>query len=285
MKRILQFVLSVVLLTSCTKQESTESSQIEIKFSAGINNPRSKTAIDTWTNTPVGFAKGISSSNYTEAWNAMVSYTGYVNFLPTRYYPNTAANKVYLKGYAPQGVFSDGIITFPEMNGTQDILLSNEQNGSISDRFDQPDKGFAFSHSLAQLNFTVIADSSFPLGVNLTHIIVNGTNLPVSMNVATGVITYATTTLPITSFVGTQSITSITSDKLGTIMVEPNKSITLTIIAGGVTYNDIAPTIENGIPLQAGTAYTIALTFKSTQIAAMATITPWKEMTGSGMVI
>ncbi|MEG1899011.1 MAG: fimbrillin family protein [Bacteroidales bacterium] len=288
MKKISLFILALFLLASCSKQEIAETSQVEIKLLAGVNNLQSKAAIDAWANTPVSFAKGSATATYLEAWNATVASTGYVSFFPAMYYPtnkDTISAQIYLKGYTPQGKFNAGAVTFSDMNGTQDILLSNEQTGSITDRFDQASKSFKFNHCLTQLNFTVVADTYFPNETKLTSIIVNGTKLPISMNIASGAITYATNATPINSFTGTMTISKTVSSKLGTVMVEPGKAITLTVIAGGVTYNNVAITMDSDTTPQAGTAYTVALTFKLSDIVAKATIAPWKQGAGSGTVI
>lgn len=285
MKKILLSAMAIALLAGCAKEESAQNlSQVEISLSAGINNLKSRAAIDAWADTPVSFAKGAATSAYNKTWDATVASTGAVTFDPIQYYPATAAEQVFLKGYAPRGTFSEGIVTFAGMNGTQDILLSGEVSGGILDRFNQASKEFTFNHCLAQLNFTVVADHTFVGPVDLTSIKVNGTRLPVSMNIASGAITYASTATAITSFTGTQAITQNLSQKLGTVMVEPGKVITLTIVAGGVPYDDVAITIDTDLTPKAGTAYTIKLTFKSAAVELTTSVTPWTNGTGAGEV-
>lgn len=285
MKKNILSVLAILVIAGCSEQKIDTNAGAEIKLSAGIKQVTTKGAIDTWANTPVSFAKGSATNKYLDTWDATISADGDVTLNPTRYYPPTAKEQIFLRGYAPQGTFTGGSVVFSRnINGTQDILLSDEKSGGVLDRF-TPEKSFTFSHLLTQLNFTIVADQSFADGANLTSIQVNGTKLPLAMNVESGIITYAATSAPIISFADTKAITSTVSKPFGTVMVEPQRPITLTIVAGGVTYTNIAVTIDDDVTPQVGTAYTIALTFKSVAIDAKATVTPWKAGSGSATVI
>lgn len=280
MKKLILAALAIVAIVGCSKRGNTDESSTVIELTAGVNSTKStKTPINAWADTPVSFAKGLTSGNYDAEWKAVVAASGIVTLSPIQTYDQQAT--FFLKGYTPQGTYAADMVTFSGMDGTQDILLSNEKSGSLAVKFSGD---FAFAHKLTQLNFTVVGDATYGTGKNLTSIVVNGTKLPVSMRLSNGEITYATTTTTITSFSGTQPITTTATAPFGAVMVEPGVPVTLTIEAGGKTYTDIPVSIADDPLPQAGTAYAIAISITGDdKINLRAIVTPW--LSGVGEVV
>lgn len=280
MKKLMLFTLTFVISCGCSRSEHPQDTPTEIKLTAGVTIPNATRApIDTWADTEIAFAKGTATQNYTHTWEATVSVDGKVTLLPAQLYNPTET--FFLRGYTPRGRFSDGEVWFEGMDGTQDILLSDEKSGSLAAKFNGT---FAFAHQLAQLNFTVQCNEAYGTDKVLTAIEVNGTRLPVSMQLTDGTITYTAQTVPIVAFAGTQSISQTVSKPFGAVMIEPGAAITLTLIANGKTYKDLPVAIAGGGTPQVGTAYTLAIVISGdSQVSLSATITPW--LSGSGEVI
>lgn len=284
MKKLIFPVLVLAAMTSCTKEVIDNSAPQEIKLSASVSNvATSRAPIDGWNNTPVTFAKGTATGVYDASWNATVSTGGGVILTPSQVYHDTET--FFLRGYAPQGTVTGTTVSFPAgMNGTQDILLSQELSGSKAVRFVEGTP-FIFDHQLTQLNFKIVGSSEYLKNgaKNLTSIRVNGTALPVSMDIATGTITYNGAAASITAFAGVEPITTtVTAAAFGAVMVEPGKILTLTVEAGGNTYLDVPVIINGGGNAVKGTAYTITISIKSDdEIHLWAQITPWINDFGS----
>lgn len=105
----------------------------------------------------VFFAKGNESGKYTEVWKASVMKDGRTVMTEPKFYPSDNS-RIYLCGFAPEGKLTgDGQITWV-INGRQDIMVTDEQNGSLTDMFWQERKTFSFIHLLTQLRFRLCCD-------------------------------------------------------------------------------------------------------------------------------
>lgn len=106
----------------------------------------------------VFFVKGLIPAEYTEIWKAYVKADGKATLTEPRYYPSDDS-RIYLRGFAPEGrLGGDGQITW-SIDGKQDILVTDEQNGCLTDMFWQEKKAFVFTHLLTQLRFRFQCDT------------------------------------------------------------------------------------------------------------------------------
>lgn len=107
----------------------------------------------------VFFAKGNESGKYTEIWKAYVKADGSTDLAEPKYYPSDDS-RVYLRGFAPGGRPSDDGQIVWSIDGKQDILVTGEQNGCLTDMFWQEGKAFVFIHLLTQLRFRFQCDTA-----------------------------------------------------------------------------------------------------------------------------
>lgn len=106
----------------------------------------------------VFFAKGNKSGNYKEVWKACVERNGRTALSGTKYYPSDNST-VYLRGFAPEGKLGARMTVGYRIDGRQDILVTDEQEGRLTDMFWQEQKTFEFSHLLTQLRFRLRIDA------------------------------------------------------------------------------------------------------------------------------
>ena len=107
---------------------------------------------------PVFFAKGNESRKYTEIWKASVKPDGSTDMAGPKYYPSDDS-RIYLCGFAPEGKQDSAGKRKYSVDGQQDILVSNEQSGSLTDMFWREEKSFEFLHLLTQLRFRLCCDA------------------------------------------------------------------------------------------------------------------------------
>ena len=62
------------------------------------------------------------------------------------------------------------------LDGSQDLLVSDEQSGCLSDMFWQDSKKFTFKHLLTQLNIRVRVEEGYPEGACLTRMQIGGSH-------------------------------------------------------------------------------------------------------------
>ncbi len=105
------------------------------------------------------FARGNTPGVYGDTWKACLETGGRTELLETHYYP-ADNSPVYLRGYYPGAQRSTDNRLHYTLDGSQDLMLSNEQSGRLTDMFWQETKSFRFEHLLTQLRFEVKADST-----------------------------------------------------------------------------------------------------------------------------
>ena len=121
----------------------------------------------------IAFAAGTSPGTYSEIWESQVNGEEAVP-LQSRYYPEDG-NRLYLRGYYPMmEPASNGVVY--RLDGSQDLLVSNEQSGCLSDMFWQDSKKFKFKHLLTQLNIRVRVEEGYPEGACLTRMQIGGSH-------------------------------------------------------------------------------------------------------------
>lgn len=121
----------------------------------------------------IAFAAGTSPSTYSEIWESRVNGKEAVP-LQSHYYPEDGS-RLYLRGYYPMTEpGSNGVVY--RLDGSQDLLVSDEQSGCLSDMFWQDSKKFTFKHLLTQLNIRVRVEEGYPEGACLTRIQIGGSH-------------------------------------------------------------------------------------------------------------
>ncbi len=206
-----------------------------------------------------------------------------------QYYKPTGEN-AYFIGFYPAGtVDASGVVTFTSITGKEDVLLSNELDaGARGSATASPE--LTFKHKLALIKFTFKQGTGYPDKDQVTSLTVKGAELPATMDLSDGSITYTTDkkTTGISAFTGgTYAITtsgSTTSDA-DALMIEPGKDITLDITTskGSFTVSKVKINGSDSEITAAGAQYNISIIFNAAEANANATITPWgAEIAGEG---
>jgi len=200
-----------------------------------------------------------------------------------QYYEPSGEN-AYFIGFYPAGTVSNtGIVTFTDMTGKQDLLLSNELDagarGSVTNS-----PALTFSHKLALIKFTFKQGTGYPNNDNVTGLTVKGVELPASMKLSDGTITYTTdkAATGITAFSSKNYAINAAGTAINdedALMIEPEKDITLEITTekGTFTVSSVKINNSDSEKIAAGKQYNISITFNGTAANATATITPWGE--------
>lgn len=132
----------------------------------------------------VFFVKGNESGKYQEIWKASIGKNGSTILSEPKYYPADNSS-VYLRGFAPLGKLTERMtITYP-MDGQQDIIVTDEQHGCLTDMFWQDTKSFQFMHLLTQLRFRLRLDEKgLADGWKLREVGIDGVKRDVALSLA-----------------------------------------------------------------------------------------------------
>lgn len=294
MKKIILSLLAIAAMTSCTKSSEEEidpNAPVEIKLQASIDNTpiiigRSAGAVDGLTKEITDVAL-VYLEGTTPTWTTVtedkvlttsIAQTSGTITLPSKlYFPADGSNANFI-GYHPKTncTLATGTITFTGLNGQQDIMYAPASSGNktTEDGCIKP----TFSHKLSQLKFQFEKDASYAATATIKELKINGTKLPVSMNLSDGVVTYEGTSSPITVF--TDKTYSIAEAGNGTpvtdiIMVEAGASITaditITIDSKDINVTNVPITLTS----VAGKAHLITLTFKQKEVSGQAEVAEW----------
>ena len=145
-------LLLLLLCSSCTERTlETRPDPVPIRLYTGI---RTRAAVDAFDATPVCIACGSSSGVYAQVWDG-VATAGEIVLTPVRYYPEDGSS-LYLRGYYPPvPLAADGTLAYT-LTGSEDLLLSDEQNGSFSSPFTSGGgKTLMYNHLLVKLDFSI----------------------------------------------------------------------------------------------------------------------------------
>lgn len=206
-----------------------------------------------------------------------------------QYYKPTGENAYFIGFYPAGSVSAEGVVTFTSITGKEDVLLSNKIDaGARGAAIESP--SLTFNHKLALVKFTFVKGTGYPDGDAVTELKVNGAELPATMKLDDGTMTYTTdkATNGIVAFTGgnysiSSSGTSIGDDDI--LMIEPGKDITLDITTNKGTFKVTKVKINNSESEKtvAGKQYNISITFNAAEANANATITGWGDaINGSG---
>lgn len=212
------------------------------------------------TTDTVCFAKGERSNAYSTVWKAEVK-GGKTVLLERRYYP-TDNSAVYLRGYSPVAAISDNRVGY-EIDGSQDICLTSEQVGRLSDMFWQESKCFSFAHLLTQLRFRVQCDTEEFL--QLLSLQVEGGRTQAVLDLSTGSLSFDGKPERIEACQDTLFFGSEPVSVPGAVMVEASVplSLTLEVVQSGgrsVVYERLPVVFDETDNLsKAGTSYLLSV--------------------------
>lgn len=285
MKKLLSCAVIAVAMMSCQKTEmNLPIDSREIKLTAGVLQMVSETKAPM---TGVAFAENTEIGLYGLSdgqtdWTAPFFNNtgtkvvgGAIVFTNQVYYPQD--NKaVDFYAFYPKGTpvtTDNGATVAYDLTSQEDILWATVKTGTLSS---QKANTLVFAHKLAKVNFKVKAGADFASGLNVTSIVVTGTNTAATMNIQTGALTFETPG-DINAFTGTEAIaTTVTATAFGDVMIQPGVAYTIKVTAGGVEYTT---TLVDAAPAE-GKAKTVTLTFLPTGVNVTTSITDWGTVTG-----
>lgn len=193
-------------------------------------------------------------------------------------------NSSKLVGWYPRTSVTDGVVNFT-IDGSTDVMLSNEVAGSASTPFSAEDKTFTFNHLLTQLQLKVYAIDAAALESwgTIISVKLKGQHTACSVTLPQS-ISFPTTGeasdlpasgigFPVTMGVGS----SVNAAESGYFMVAPIEGTSSVLLeietsAGGMK------TISIPVPIAgflAGNAYVITLSFSDLDIAGSASLGTW----------
>lgn len=282
MKKVFLAVLAIATMTSCSDEtgtvDSLSSEPVAIRMNAGVGNVNVgvRSAVNPGDAFAAQFIASATSGAYATAlWNieASIATNGTVTLNTPQYYPIDGAT-VFMKGFAPVGTVVTTAVAYT-ITGDEDIMITNELSGT---RATVTPLAFTFDHLLTQLKFKVIAaDNTYPAGVTLKEITVKDMQTAASLDLNSGNLTFSgvNSDLPVVT-AGTYAINTTGSTITELLMVNPGAAITLDIVINDGT-NDIPYTgvAVTGLTTVKGSSHLITITFKTTTVAATATVAPW----------
>lgn len=285
--------LLLCVLSGCSDSSSVPSPKTEgheLVLRAYSGNLASQEAVAG----SVCFAKGSESGKYTEIWEAFVASDGKVGWKTPKYYPHDDS-PVFLCGFAPVGELSEegeGDISY-RIDGSQDIQVTLEQPGSLTDMFWQTNKSFEFVHLLSQLRFRVCCDETGEMnGWKLTQLLAEGVQSEVRLSLAERSLSFSGEPGEMSVDMKPLPLGQEWSDVSGVIMLQPGVPVSLTAVvedSRGVEtrfeHLPVAFAEEGGLPL-AGTSYLLSVTLRGEGGSSLsARVAEWKRgNNGTGVI-
>ena len=236
----------------------------------------------------VGYSGTAAPTDWSSPYIANVAVNsgegGALAFATVQYYP-VNGDKVYFYAYSPvSGTYTAGSGSAAPavswtITGQEDIMAAQVTEGIAKNPVPanqrQPD--FAFTHKLKQVKFKVVRDASFEENVRLTSLTIIGANTEAAMDLATGAVTWGAATSDLTVYddAAGQDIPAAAAAVGKAMMLSPGASLKVRVVAGGVTYDDVAVTLAGTNAGAAGVCHEVTLTFKRKEIVPTATIAEW----------
>ena len=292
------FVLSA-LLAGCSAGEEagnalTDDAPVPILLGSGLSMDAStKTPITTGTSFEAGIAgwETKRTPDYTAAptWgggdvtiDATASTTPTaVTWDPQQYYHADEDMVTYMIAWHPAGTWNaaNNTVTFPNTDGSADVLWASPKHGTKADK-DDP-QNLAFEHKTAQLNFQVVAGTGLASGTTVQEIAVQDVQVPTGLKIENGTLIAGATTNYAALTEGSAVIGSTAAAVGNPLMIVPTGGNTLTVSVK--TSGSAAPlvgTVTLTENMQAGKAYTITLTFTQAAIEVTSTVAEWTTVPG-----
>lgn len=286
MKKLFIIVFATLGMVACTNEEDepiNNQDPVEIKLSAGVLEVTTKAAVNKGDAFDAQILKSESTGSYSSALTQSASFStdGSTTLSTPWFYSLDATKSSYLIGYSPKDEASkvekaDGIVTF-QIDGTQDVMISDEVSGNRDNSTEA--LKLSFAHKLTQIQFKVA------LSANLSTV----TDMTISSIKIKNVTPEVKLTLPTTvEFAGTAKDLDIneiyttalntTAQKSGYTMVPPAASYQIDIVTNKGTFNGVTIQPKTGGFLE-GSAHIVTLTFDNKSISASGEAAEW--VTGS----
>lgn len=293
---LLSFLAAGVLFSGCSKNESGDPSdggRVPIRLGSGVATV-SKAPVTDGTQFTAGIAGWENTSTETYAneplWNTMIQTTANattaqaVTWTAPQYYNADEGTTTYMKAWHPAGTLSGTSVTFENTGGDVDALLTPVVSGTKNNK---DGKVLAFAHQTAQINFKVKAGTGLDATTKLRSIKIKSVQLPTGFDLTkTGAaaVTYATAAdLSVPGITADATTISGTETSVGNpVMIKPitGNTFSIDVETNNATYTGKTVTVT-GSNIEAGTAYDVTLTFTQSTIELKATVTAWKDATGS----
>ena len=292
------FVLSA-LLAGCSAGEETgnalpDDAPVPILLGSGLSmGAATKAPITTGTSFEAGIAgwETKRTPDYTAAptWgggdvtiDATASTTPTaVTWDPQQYYHADEDMVTYMIAWHPAGTWNaaNNTVTFPNTDGSTDVLWASPKHGTKADK-DDP-QNLAFEHKTAQLNFQVVAGTGLASGTTVQEIAVQDVQVPTGLKIENGTLIAGAAT-NYAALPGGSAVIGSTAAAVGNpLMIVPTGGNTLTVSVK--TSGSAAPltgTVTLTENMQAGKAYTITLTFTQAAIDVTSTVDKWTTVSG-----
>lgn len=229
---------------------------------------------------------GIFTANATTAQS--------ISFNPDLYYnkkqvDGSSYETAYLIGVAPAGtVVTGGTVNFSAKDGEQDVMYASQISKGVESEAESNKNTFAFNHMTGQVSFTVKKEAAVTEVVTVKSIKLKAVQLPASIKLADGSVTYDTQAdLLLPNVINTQAITADGVATGNPVMIAPVAALTIdvTVTVGGKakTYSNVPVTFtdEKGTGVTKGNASLVTITVKEqvtpseTPITATATVVAW----------
>ena len=294
MKIIIIISTILFITTSCSKQEGNDNDNDRlIKLDAGVSTvitaPLSKAAITTesFEATVAGWETS-STPNYTQAatWTSTptritIGSTDALELKNNPEYNLETSIKTYVTGWYHAGIPSNDMVSITSTSGDIDVMYAGAISGSLDNKIKQT---LTFNHLLTQIKFVIIG-KGWETTNKLQSITIDQAQLPISLNIGTGVVTYATIAPLVIPDLSGQTVTTTATPAGVPVMIAPinGNALPLTIVSDSGTTKITATTADTNY--QAGKAYTVTLNFNSSGIGVTATVTPWLEGSASGTIV
>lgn len=284
------------LFIGCSGQEPSlpeEGPDMEIRLVTDLTHS-TRSAIGQFKGDTIAFARGTSSGAYSEVWKAKAA-GGEARLLKPQYYP-ADNSPVYLCGYYP-AVVPDGRGVPFRLTGREDVLVSNEQSGCLTDMFWQDNKRFTFRHLLAQSNVRLKVADGYPAGACLKRLCIHGSHPAALLDLYKGQLSFYGDAVPLSVYEADEAgllLTTVYPDTLiGPVMVEPGVSLALEVTVG---LPDGTSLFYSALPIRfgeangwsvAGTSYTLSvlLNQKTSEISLTVFVADWKEENGGNIIL
>lgn len=295
------WLLSVLLpvLTDCTVPEESvpDVGQTRIRLAleeSAYGRQKTRTAVSVFNGDTIAFAAGSFSGTYSEIWKAKGEGSEAIPLQP-RYYPEDGS-RLYLRGYYPAAVPGINGVTW-HLDGSQDVMVSNEQSGSLTDMFWQDSKKFTFTHLLTRLNIRVRVEEGFPVDARLTRIRIGGSHPDVLLDLNKGAL----------SAMGESAVLTVwEADRTGLLLSDafPDTPIATAMLEAGVPLTFFATvTLSDGtvwdyeaLPIRfaeadglpkAGVSYTLSVVLdaEKEKLILSTTVTDWTEREGGDIIV
>lgn len=293
---LLSFLAAGVLFSGCSKNESGDPSdggRVPIRLGSGVATV-SKAPVTDGTQFTAGIAgwENTSTETYAAAplWNTTIQTTANattaqaVTWTAPQYYNADENMTTYMKAWHPAGTLSGTSVTFPNTDGSVDALLAPVVSGT---KLNKDGKVLAFAHQTAQINFKVKAGTGLDATTKLRSIKIKSVQLPTGFDLkktGAAAVTYATAAdLTVPGITSDATTISGTETSVGNpVMIKPitGNTFSIDVETNNATYTGKTVTVT-GANIEAGTAYDVTLTFTQSTIELKATVTAWKDATGS----